>query len=389
MDLSIFDIVFNNGLEIIPLQSITNNKCTCKKENCRSPGKHPLLNQNWKFVATNNMEKINEWINKNENINFAVVTGNMSKIHQKYLVVIDIDKENPEFIAKLPKTFVYKTGNNGYHYWFWSKVPIKNSVSSLAENIDIRGQNGYVVIPPSKHISGKCYEMLKSATTYEINDLPNEIVEHLSHSSINSKKIEQRTKSFNIKVKLLWDNYTVSDIKKLLNQKQLIPEGSRNNTIFRLLCSERSLGLFHKNDLLQKATEYKKLCENHEKITSDEIEKIVLSVMKYPIYNRSHENVNNIFINSFNKDNNFYKEKLYELDSKFFQSLNHGENGITLNLISDARKNFFEKNGLSEYSNYKPSLLGAKLRDMGFVRIRTAKANLWKIKIGEYHAREQ
>ena len=45
-----------------------------------------------------------------------------------------------------------------------------NSVCHLDDKVDIRGTNGYVVIPPSNHISGR--EYVVENPYYEIANLP-------------------------------------------------------------------------------------------------------------------------------------------------------------------------------------------------------------------------
>lgn len=153
------------GLFGFPIHSIDDTGvCTCKKGvACTGPGKHPYLNLKWKNIATNSVAKLQSWANKKQ-INYAVCTGCLSKRTNKYLIVVDIDTQTHEILKSLPETFCYKTGSGGYHYWFWSPVPIKNSVSQLADKVDIRGTGGYVIIPPSKHVSGSKYTLLCDET---------------------------------------------------------------------------------------------------------------------------------------------------------------------------------------------------------------------------------
>lgn len=60
--------------------------------------------------------------------------------------------------GKLPDTLVSQTGGGGKHVFF--KRPeggVKNSAGKIAKGIDVRCDNGYVVIPPSPHHSGGEY----------------------------------------------------------------------------------------------------------------------------------------------------------------------------------------------------------------------------------------
>ena len=69
----------------------------------------------------------------------------------------------------LPKTLCVKTGRlgtdghrKGCHYYFRSPegAAIRNSAGTLGKGLDIRGEGGYVVAPPSLHPSGLLYEWM-------------------------------------------------------------------------------------------------------------------------------------------------------------------------------------------------------------------------------------
>ena len=53
-----------------------------------------------------------------------------------------------------------RTGGGGLHIYLSAQpnITIRNSAGQLGDGIDVRGHGGYVVAPPSKHISGKEYE---------------------------------------------------------------------------------------------------------------------------------------------------------------------------------------------------------------------------------------
>lgn len=85
------------------------------------------------------------------------------------LIVVDVD-EGPgkngfaslatleDQAGLISKDLVVRTGSGGQHIYL--KAPstvVRNSASKLAPFIDIRGEGGYVVAPPSLHISGNFY----------------------------------------------------------------------------------------------------------------------------------------------------------------------------------------------------------------------------------------
>lgn len=81
--------------------------------------------------------------------NIGVKTGNG-------LVVIDVDNHDGgsngfDALDKLglPETRSVHTPSGGLHLYYSCDTPIKNSTSKLAPGIDVRGEGGYVVCPPS------------------------------------------------------------------------------------------------------------------------------------------------------------------------------------------------------------------------------------------------
>ena len=71
------------GWQVVPLHSISEGSCTCHREVCASPGKHPRINK-WTQRATTNREQLTEWWDKWPGANVGVVTGPTSG-----LVVLD------------------------------------------------------------------------------------------------------------------------------------------------------------------------------------------------------------------------------------------------------------------------------------------------------------
>lgn len=92
-------------------------------------------------------DEINQWWNKNPNANIGLITGKISGI-----AVLDFDGESvPEELEKL-NVAISQTSPNHFHLFF--KYPISgigNSVRYNGKKIDIRGDGGYVIVPPSTH----------------------------------------------------------------------------------------------------------------------------------------------------------------------------------------------------------------------------------------------
>ena len=111
----------------------------------------------WKNEATTDVNQIRKWF-ENTNCNLAIRTGNG-------LAVIDVDVKNSEEGKKLileklkefPNTFTVQTPSGGYHFYYRVDRLVKCRVR-VHEEIDIRGENGYVVGP------GSCISPTKEPT---------------------------------------------------------------------------------------------------------------------------------------------------------------------------------------------------------------------------------
>ena len=131
-------------------------------------GKIPLIK--WEEFQTRRAtaEEIKKWWQQWPDANVGIVTGAISG-----LVIVDIDSTDISITQglQLPLTPVVRT-SKGWHYYF--KHPgyeIPNSVG-IRKSIDIRGDKGFVVAPPSKHISGHQYSWSVSFKEAHIAPLP-------------------------------------------------------------------------------------------------------------------------------------------------------------------------------------------------------------------------
>ena len=384
-------LVRNSGLYIFAVHSTTEDKaCTCRKGiKCSQIGKHPYLNTSWLKAATSDLDKFQKTI-KGKNINYAIATGRRSPITGKYLIVVDVDTPEHEILRILPKTFSYKTGSSqGYHYWYWSPVPIRNSASKIFKKVDIRGSNGYVIIPPSKHKSGNSYEML-SAPNYPISDIPEDLLnllttkEEESVKTISSAKRKANKKLPEVTVdKAIIDWWYTASIQSLRNviKTTEIPMGVRNHTIHRLLSSDRAKGVFAYGDLMKLANDYAKRLENPDSFSIRELHSITASVMRYPVYNTQFENVNKNYSKWLEKKGfSFDLKKIEEMDDKFFSLLViNAKTMVTLEQVTMLRNKWYEDNNIKGHAKYKSQLMAKKLISLGFTKTRTSKSNLWNV----------
>jgi len=94
--------------------------------------------------------------------NIGMATGHLSG-----LVVIDCDSEEAanHFVDKYSEavnTLQVKTGR-GRHFYFHFEGGVRNDAGSLlGAGIDVRGEGGFVILPPSIHATGKAYRWLNN-----------------------------------------------------------------------------------------------------------------------------------------------------------------------------------------------------------------------------------
>lgn len=107
-------------------------------------GKKPLVK--WEpFQKEHPTEdQVNEWWDKWPDADIACATGAVSN-----LIVVDVDGGE---VPQLPPTAVSETSPGHYQYFFKHPgFPVQNSAKVVALNIDIRGDGGFCVLPPSNH----------------------------------------------------------------------------------------------------------------------------------------------------------------------------------------------------------------------------------------------
>ncbi len=182
----------------------------------RPRGKEPMTQHGFKD-ATTNPKQVRCWWTQNPQANIGIPTGSRSGI-----VVVDVDgPEGRENLRKLGWAIVTRTSitGRGFHLLFEHPGHFIPSIQRLAPGIDVKGDGGYIVAPPSLHETDSRYRWDEAnAMGWEapIAPIPPSVVEHLIAA-----------KRWNVA------RFTLPD---------RIPEGERNETIFKYGCSLRSKG---------------------------------------------------------------------------------------------------------------------------------------------------
>lgn len=158
------------------------------------PGdKRPLI-PSWSEYQTRcpKIAEVTSWWTEHPDANIAVLTGRASG-----LVVLDLDGKPEGDITsfldqhKLPSDTVVAQTGKGYHVF--CKHPggvIQNGVRIGRIDdipVDVRGDGGYVVAPPSLHASGARYEWVKSPEKHTLAPFGDQI-RALIHRSVDAQK---------------------------------------------------------------------------------------------------------------------------------------------------------------------------------------------------------
>lgn len=155
------------GLPVLPLHWPVDGMCSCKRPDCGirpdgtivgSPAKHPL-NENGKDGASTDPEVVDGWFKRWPGCNWGIRPTDK-------LVVLDIDPRSGGGTAMVDlidthgpigATLTAGTGGGGLHAWLSYSGPMRGK---LARGIDVKGPAGYLVAPPSVHITGGVYRWL-------------------------------------------------------------------------------------------------------------------------------------------------------------------------------------------------------------------------------------
>ncbi len=173
------------------------------------------------------------------NANIGIATGAASGI-----VVLDIDSRHDgdqslaALVARygeLATTPTVLTGGGGRHIYFHAPhdAEIRNSAGVLGPGLDVRGEGGYVIAPPSWHPSGQAYRWAPEVRIDEVElaPLPAWLITTLS-SPI--RPASNRTASWPI-----GGSVSRLDLTQLAAG---VSEGQRDDRLFRLACHLRWRG---------------------------------------------------------------------------------------------------------------------------------------------------
>jgi hypothetical protein len=123
--------------------------------------KRPLIRWETLQQARADAATLARWFARWPDANIGIITGEISN-----LIVLDVDpkhggddslEELEQRFEKLPDTVEARTGSGGRHLYFTHPGGFVPNRAGLKQGIDLRGDGGYVVAPPSLHPSGQLY----------------------------------------------------------------------------------------------------------------------------------------------------------------------------------------------------------------------------------------
>lgn len=205
---------------------------------------------------------IQNWWKRWPDSSVGIATGAISQ-----LVVIDEDIDDKEDVngyhevtawervnGSLPETVRAITGRGGAHLYFHYKGNDIRNRTKILPGVDIRGEGGYVVAPPSIHPNGTEYQWEVAPEDMPLAEVNSTVLALLGIG-------KQRTDRTDFKL------------------PDKIESGARNDTLFRLACSMQAQGLPDAAIMAALRETNAKSCT--EPLTDQELDVIASSALKY------------------------------------------------------------------------------------------------------------
>jgi predicted P-loop ATPase len=204
---------------------------------------------------------IRSWWKRYPDASIGIATGSASN-----LLVIDEDVDEDKGLngvhemqiwetdnGELPETVRAITGRGGAHLYYRYEGKDLGNRAGVIEGVDIRGEGGYIIAPPSIHPNGTQYEWECDPEETEISDINDTI----------KKLLAITKKSSSEKFKL----------------PKIIESGQRNSTLYRFACSLQSQGLTDEAITAAVMAENDTRCK--EPLSKDEIRQLIESALTH------------------------------------------------------------------------------------------------------------
>lgn len=238
-------------------------RCTCGEPDCKSPGKHPMTKHGFKN-ATDDLDILLEFFRKHPDANIGIATGQVSKI-----VVVDVDPQNggnatfgkfnltEEDLKDVP---MVHSGGGGRHFYYRYPPSGMPKVAQLGPGVDLKHDGGYIIAPPSRHISGGTYHWDASRPILSVEQVP-EFPQKLLDL------IPKRTPA------------TKRSVSEALWLDRTIEEGRRNTALFKIAVCHVKLGVPVRVLASNMYSQNEARCD--PPLPMDEVKSIIKNSLKY------------------------------------------------------------------------------------------------------------
>ena len=161
----------DHGLSIIPLNSPKTIQTPevadeAKRKNYIDKCKRPIIAWTEYQRRLPTREEVTEWFTENPDANIGIVTGKVSGI-----VVFDLDSDDAKKFAEeqggFPATPMVISGRGVHVYMKYPGFEVRNNANTKLK-IDIRGDGGQVVAPPSIHATGREYQWKEGQSIFDV-----------------------------------------------------------------------------------------------------------------------------------------------------------------------------------------------------------------------------
>lgn len=221
--------------------------------------KNPATAKGFKNASTDE-KTVRTWWTRNPNYNIGIACGNGTMV-----IDLDVDEAKDEDgtatlrkweddNGKLPETATAVTGRGGLHMLYRIDGEVRCSANPKL-GVDVRGDGGYIVAPPSIHPNGTQYAWERDPRKHEIAEADGNVMAFIEF--VQGKKDDESNKAISVPGE--------------------IESGGRNNTLFKMACSLQSKGL--SNSAILAAV----MAENAEKcnppLSNNEVRRLVESAL--------------------------------------------------------------------------------------------------------------
>lgn len=187
--------------------------------------KNPATAKGFKNASTDE-KTVRTWWTRNPNYNIGIACGNGTMV-----IDLDVDEAKDEDgtatlrkweddNGKLPETATAVTGRGGLHMLYRIDGEVRCSANPKL-GVDVRGDGGYIVAPPSIHPNGTQYAWERDPRKHEIAEADGNVMAFIEF--VQGKKDDESNKALSVPGE--------------------IESGGRNNTLFKMACSLQSKGL--------------------------------------------------------------------------------------------------------------------------------------------------